>query len=100
MEPSSYPEGWNNVSSNIEEQSVTQWWTINGRCPKNSISIRRTRKEDILRAKSIEKYGKKDMKSSPQHEPSNSTSNFYTHEVPLYHLKALESYIIYIYTCL
>ncbi|KAF8046643.1 hypothetical protein N665_3558s0002 [Sinapis alba] len=54
MRPSFHPEEWNNVSSKIEKESSmeSQLWTTNGRCPKNSIPIIRTRREDILRAKS------------------------------------------------
>ncbi|CAL9243471.1 unnamed protein product [Arabidopsis halleri] len=75
MRPSSYPEEWNNLSSNSKEQSsmVTQLWTINGKCPKNSIPIIRTRREDILRAKSIERYGKKDLNNIHQLKQENAT---------------------------
>ncbi|ESQ29627.1 hypothetical protein EUTSA_v10023935mg [Eutrema salsugineum] len=81
MRPSSYPKGWNNESSDLEKQStITQLWTINGKCPKNSIPIRRTKKEDILRAGSIKQYMKKYPNVVRQPKPENSTSNNYTHE--------------------
>ncbi|CAN8288632.1 unnamed protein product [Cochlearia groenlandica] len=73
MRPSSYLEKSNHESSNKEKQDmVTQLWTINGKCPKNSIPIRRTKKEDILRVGSIKQYMKKYPKTNslikPQHE--------------------------------
>ncbi|KAL1191947.1 Protein neprosin [Cardamine amara subsp. amara] len=82
MRPSFYPEKWNNESSDTEKQSiVTQLWTMNGKCPKNSIPIRRTRREDILRTKSIHRYGKKYPNSIHRPKPSNSTNNSnYVHE--------------------
>ncbi|ESQ51595.1 hypothetical protein EUTSA_v10017627mg [Eutrema salsugineum] len=80
MRPSSYLERWNNESSNMEKKSmVNQMWTRNGHCPKNSIPIRRTKKEDILRAGSIERYFKKYPNNIPRHNPANSYDN-YTHE--------------------
>ncbi|KAL8241715.1 hypothetical protein R6Q59_012017 [Mikania micrantha] len=39
--------------------SISQLWHSNGECPKGTIPIRRTKKEDILRATSIKSYGKK-----------------------------------------
>lgn len=84
MRPNSYPKEWNKESSDTEKQStVTQLWTINGKCPKNSIPIRRTRREDILRTKSIQRYGKKNLNIIYHHKPSNSTSNS-IHEVHIY----------------
>lgn len=70
MRPSVYPEGWNKVSLKNEKQSsmVTQLWTTKGRCPKNTVPIRRTRREDILRAESIERFGKKNPNMI--HDPS------------------------------
>jgi hypothetical protein len=34
-------------------------------CQENTIPIRRTKKEDVLRASSIKRYGKKMHKSTP-----------------------------------
>lgn len=92
MRPSFHPEGWNNVSVNIEKETSmeTQPWTINGRCPKNSIPIIRTRREDIIRAKSIERYGKKDFHI---HQPQQANRNI-NHEV--YINKILKFFIFYI----
>uniref|UniRef100_A0A7N2LFU9 Neprosin PEP catalytic domain-containing protein n=1 Tax=Quercus lobata TaxID=97700 RepID=A0A7N2LFU9_QUELO len=63
MRPSSYPEGFsfdeiNDVSSNFEPE-FTQPWHLNGRCPEGTIPIRRTKEEDLLRAGSVENFGRK-----------------------------------------
>lgn len=82
MNPSSYPEGWNINSSFPEKQNmVTQLWTINGKCPKYSIPIIRTKKADILRSESIERYGRKYPNNIPQLKPTNSTRTSAKHEV-------------------
>lgn len=79
---------------------LIQLWTINGKCPKNSIPIRRTRREDILRTKSVERYGKKDPNIIPKPKHGNSTSNS-IHEVDILfnkHLKSsLQFFYLYIY---
>ncbi|CAH8262734.1 unnamed protein product [Arabidopsis lyrata] len=81
MRPTSYPEGWSNKDSDNEKHNmVPQLWTINGKCPKNSIPIRRTRKEDILRAKSIERFGKKDPNNIHQHKRPTNPTNDGVHE--------------------
>ncbi|XP_028788811.1 uncharacterized protein LOC114744833 [Neltuma alba] len=38
-----------------------------GSCPEETIPIRRIRKEDILRAKSFQQFGKKNLKNIPQY---------------------------------
>lgn len=83
MRPSSYPNGWNikKPSYTMKKNMVTQHWTINGKCPKNTIPIRRTRREDILRAKSLKEYGRKDTNNIPQPQPTNSTNANAQHEV-------------------
>ncbi|XP_059449479.1 protein neprosin-like [Corylus avellana] len=45
---------------------ITQLWHLNGRCPKGTIPIRRTKEHDVLRASSIESYGRKKHLSIPQ----------------------------------
>ncbi|EOA28810.1 hypothetical protein CARUB_v10025049mg [Capsella rubella] len=66
MQPSYVPQGSKNGSTNTQNQSMlTQLWTINGKCPKNSIPIRRTRREDILRRRSVEKYRKPGFNEDP-----------------------------------
>ncbi|XP_076940250.1 protein neprosin-like [Bidens hawaiensis] len=67
MRPNYHPEGMNfdnmKVSSENQE-TITQLWHVNGKCPKGTIPVRRTKKEDILRASSIKKYGKKNNVST------------------------------------
>ncbi|EFH56981.1 hypothetical protein ARALYDRAFT_901274 [Arabidopsis lyrata subsp. lyrata] len=45
--------------------SSGQVWHKNGECPENIVAIRRTKKEEILRSKSIERFRKKTHQSSP-----------------------------------
>ncbi|KAL6567141.1 hypothetical protein OROMI_015545 [Orobanche minor] len=75
MRPSYHPEEVSHddeerkmYSSNEERRtySITeQKWRVNGRenCPENTIPIRRTKKEDVLRASSLKRYGKKKPRS-------------------------------------
>jgi hypothetical protein len=53
------------ASSHKDKQKITQMWHQNGMCQENTIPIRRTKKEDVLRASSIKRYGKKMHKSTP-----------------------------------
>lgn len=46
--------------------TITQLWHMNGKCPEDTIPIRRTKKEDVLRASSVKRYGKKKHRSVPQ----------------------------------
>lgn len=39
---------------------------MNGKCEEGSIPIRRTKKEDVLRASSVKRYGKKKHRSIPK----------------------------------
>lgn len=52
-------------------------WQKYGECPENTIPIRRTKKEEILRAKSLESFGKKNH----QYIPEDTSSPNYHHEV-------------------
>ncbi|KAL0720607.1 hypothetical protein Bca4012_035206 [Brassica carinata] len=57
MRPTFIPES---TSTYTEKKiNVTQAWNKNGRCPENTVPIRRIKREDILRSKSIENFGKK-----------------------------------------
>ncbi|CAF1804545.1 unnamed protein product, partial [Brassica napus] len=49
MRPSFIPES----TSMYTKTNPTQVWHKNGRCPENTVPIRRTKKEDILRSKII-----------------------------------------------
>ncbi|VVB03330.1 unnamed protein product [Arabis nemorensis] len=59
MRPSFIPES-DSAYTKKKAEAITQVWHKNGEyCPDNTIPIRRVKKEDILRAKSIESFGKK-----------------------------------------
>ncbi|XP_042040142.1 uncharacterized protein LOC121785776 isoform X2 [Salvia splendens] len=69
--PSYHPEGLfddNKVSKGPKQRSnlMTQLFHMNGKCSEGSIPIRRTKKEDVLRASSVKRYGKKKHRSIPK----------------------------------
>ncbi|GMI99355.1 hypothetical protein like AT1G55360 [Hibiscus trionum] len=67
--PSFHPEGVSAQKQGIGSSSSrtnSQLWHLNGRCPKGTIPIRRTRKGDLLRASSIQAFGKKKHRAFPQ----------------------------------
>ncbi|GMQ00557.1 hypothetical protein CsSME_00047597 [Camellia sinensis var. sinensis] len=73
IRPSYHPEGLydvfeNKVSTenNDGTNAITQLWHVNGRCPEDTIPIRRTKEEEVLRASSVKRYGKKQHRSFPQ----------------------------------
>ncbi|XP_028773390.1 uncharacterized protein LOC114730474 [Neltuma alba] len=53
------------VSDEISSKSkpIVQLWHQSGSCPEGTIPIRRTREEDILRASSMQQFGKKNLKN-------------------------------------
>ncbi|CAN6830973.1 unnamed protein product [Brassica oleracea] len=59
MRPSFTPESTSTSTYTMNKTKATQVWNKNGRCPENTVAIRRIMKEDILRSKSIENFGKK-----------------------------------------
>ncbi|KAG7014200.1 hypothetical protein SDJN02_24375, partial [Cucurbita argyrosperma subsp. argyrosperma] len=59
MRPNFHPEGVFSDSKVTSKASITQLWHLKGRCPEGTIPIRRTKRDDILRASSVESYGKK-----------------------------------------
>ncbi|KAF8395993.1 hypothetical protein HHK36_017604 [Tetracentron sinense] len=71
MRPNFHPE-WlfdeSKVSSKPKERSnsITQQWQLNGRCPEGTIPVRRTKRDDVLRASSIKRYGKKKHRTIPR----------------------------------
>ncbi|XP_028798387.1 uncharacterized protein LOC114753845 [Neltuma alba] len=69
MRPSFHPEKSMLEKSEVSAklQPVAQLWKQSGSCPEETIPIRRIGKEDILRAKSIQQFGKKNLKNIPQH---------------------------------
>eukprot|EP00268_Persea_americana_P034224 TRINITY_DN3386_c1_g1_i1.p1 TRINITY_DN3386_c1_g1~~TRINITY_DN3386_c1_g1_i1.p1 ORF type:complete len:417 (+),score=80.08 TRINITY_DN3386_c1_g1_i1:183-1433(+) len=73
MRPTFHPEGLfdeSKVSSNAGEKKkssdISQLWHLNGRCPEDTIPIRRTKGDDILRASSVKRYGRKKHRTIPQ----------------------------------
>ncbi|KAG2675268.1 hypothetical protein I3843_13G154800 [Carya illinoinensis] len=69
--PSYHPEGLfdeNKVSAKPKERSnpITQLWHQNGRCPEGTVPIRRTKEDDVLRASSVKRYGRKRHRTAPQ----------------------------------
>ncbi|CAL0310283.1 unnamed protein product [Lupinus luteus] len=80
MIPNYHPEGKifgeSKVSSN--SKPLTQLWHKNGRCPEGTIPVRRTKKDEILRASSIQNFGKKKQKSFPQPRSSKPLPDLIT----------------------
>ncbi|CAA7399286.1 unnamed protein product [Spirodela intermedia] len=70
MRPAFFPEGMYEETrakaSSSQRVSIAQPWHLNGRCPENTIPIRRTRRDDLLRASSVKRYGKKKHRSIPK----------------------------------
>lgn len=70
MKPS-YTPGFlfdeNKVSEKPRERinPVTQLWHQNGVCSEGTIPVRRTKKDDVLRASSVKRYGKKKLRTVP-----------------------------------
>ncbi|CAL4990958.1 unnamed protein product [Urochloa decumbens] len=66
MRPSYHPGGLYD-ELNFTTRPITQIWHQNGsKCPENTIPIRRTKEEDVLRTSSIKMYGKKTPGSIPK----------------------------------
>ncbi|EFH38739.1 predicted protein, partial [Arabidopsis lyrata subsp. lyrata] len=65
MRPSFIPKGNHSTNTKKNAKAITQVWHKNGECPENTVAIRRTNKEEILRSKSIESFSKKTHQSSP-----------------------------------
>ncbi|KAJ1405413.1 hypothetical protein SESBI_25963 [Sesbania bispinosa] len=69
--PSFHPEGLfdeNKLSENKVKSSapINQLWHANGKCPEDTIPIRRTKEDDVLRASSVKRYGRKKHRSIPK----------------------------------
>ncbi|XP_006654929.1 uncharacterized protein LOC102716972 [Oryza brachyantha] len=63
MRPSIHPSGMYGEAT----RPITQIWNQNGeKCPDNTVPIRRTKEEDIMRATSVTAYGKKMHGSIPK----------------------------------
>ncbi|PIN25171.1 hypothetical protein CDL12_02114 [Handroanthus impetiginosus] len=91
MRPNYHPEGLFTQSKTVGKKQngpkpITQLWHMNGRCPEGTIPIRRTKKEDVLRASTIKDYGKKNQKSIPRPtsaapEPDLISQNGHQHAI-------------------
>ncbi|CAM8897690.1 unnamed protein product [Rhodiola kirilowii] len=70
VKPSYHPEGLfteRQVSESSERpKSNIQLWHMNGRCSEGTIPVRRTKEDDVLRASSVKRYGKKKQRAFPQ----------------------------------
>lgn len=70
MRPNYHPEGLydeSKVSTKPKQRTnpITQLWHVNGKCPEGTIPIRRTKQDDILRASSVKRYGRKKHRTIP-----------------------------------
>lgn len=77
MMPSCHPQqgGLYNKSNDVAHSALTQTWHQNGKCPENTVPIRRTREEDVLDI--VQRYGRKKWPSSWSNDP-----NRYDDDVP------------------
>ncbi|KAK3143113.1 hypothetical protein QOZ80_4BG0358540 [Eleusine coracana subsp. coracana] len=64
MRPSYHPRSLYQNNKNMPHP-INQTWHQNGKCPENTIPIRRIKMDDVLRASSISRYGKKSPRSIP-----------------------------------
>ncbi|XP_028803284.1 uncharacterized protein LOC114758415 [Neltuma alba] len=71
MRPTFYPKRSNFSQSN----PIAQLWHQSGNCPKGTIPIRRTTKDDVLREDSIRQFGKKINQTIPDLSGSLYSSN-------------------------
>ncbi|GFQ02301.1 hypothetical protein PHJA_002374100 [Phtheirospermum japonicum] len=92
MRPSYHPEGLFSEKKKMGQNEkgpkpISQLWHVKGKCPVGTIPIRRTRKDDLLRATSIKKYGTKNKKSiarptsADAPEPDIVTQNGHQHAI-------------------
>uniref|UniRef100_A0A7N0T890 Neprosin PEP catalytic domain-containing protein n=1 Tax=Kalanchoe fedtschenkoi TaxID=63787 RepID=A0A7N0T890_KALFE len=69
LRPNYHPEGLfdDNKVSSKRSNSVNQLWHSKGiRCPDGTIPVRRTTRDDVLRASSAKRYGKKKHRAIPK----------------------------------
>lgn len=66
--PDFHPDGLfgESKSSDSSSKPIVQLWHQNGQCPEGTIPIRRTRGEDVMRASSVKRYGRKKRRATPQ----------------------------------
>lgn len=80
MRPSYHPGGQYG-ESNTAPPPITQTWHQSGKCPENTVPIRRTKEEDVLRASSVNLYGKKMPGSIPNFRPEASVTTGHQYAV-------------------
>lgn len=85
MSPTFHPKGGKRMA---ESKPIAQMWHHSGNCPEGTVPIRRTTKEDILRADSLKQFGKKENKTIPNLSESLSSSSK-NHEVLFFFALAL-----------
>ncbi|KAJ3687215.1 hypothetical protein LUZ61_016379 [Rhynchospora tenuis] len=74
MRPAFHPDGLFELKEKEEEKEkekpmLQQHWHISGRCPEGTVPIRRTREEDVLRAASVRRYGRKWRRNAAAPDP-------------------------------
>lgn len=88
--PNYHPEGLFDENKMVSSKSseglkpVKQLWHLNGKCPKGTIPMRRTKKEDVLRASSVKNYGRKkkfNVFRPNSAEPDLITQNGHQHAI-------------------
>uniref|UniRef100_A0A0C9RRT3 TSA: Wollemia nobilis Ref_Wollemi_Transcript_18594_2027 transcribed RNA sequence n=1 Tax=Wollemia nobilis TaxID=56998 RepID=A0A0C9RRT3_9CONI len=74
MRPNVLPDGLFTTSKAARSKgpAMPQVWHQNGECPSETIPIRRTRKRDILRASSIENFGRKNSSFGRPAQPKSA----------------------------
>ena len=78
MRPSFHPRS-DSTYTKKEAKTITQVWHKAGECPNNTVPIRRTKKEDLLRPKSIESFGRKPPHSIPKSTTFDPTKGHQVH---------------------
>ncbi|WCJ19048.1 hypothetical protein M5689_001359 [Euphorbia peplus] len=87
MRPNFHPEGVlreSKVSSNSGKKPIKQLWHLKGKCPKGTIPVRRVKEEDVVRASSVEMFGRKKHVGIPQPssaEPDLVAQNGHQHAI-------------------
>lgn len=93
LRPAFHPEGLfedNKLASELSKEkpnALTQLWHQNGRCPEGTIPVRRTRREEVLRASSVKRYGRKKHRTIPRPRSADpDLINESGHQVKLWNL--------------
>lgn len=62
QDPPQRPKGYNSSADSVAE-SFQLWRQTGESCPEGTVPIRRTTEQDILRASSVQRFGRKPLKS-------------------------------------